>query len=129
MVTSLALVAVLACKPYTPPSSPPPVFTTAACEGSDLVRRNHDRLEVSRVPNACLTVRCEGTDRVRRNRWGSEVSRETNACTVVRCEGGDRVVRAYDGWEVSRVSMACMPRPTPPPAPTSDVFRFGLSYR
>ena len=48
MVTSLALVAVLACKPYTPPSEPP-VFTTAACEGADLVRRNHDRLEVSRL--------------------------------------------------------------------------------
>lgn len=124
MLPTLALVAVLACRPYSPPPTSP-VPTVASCEGADLVRRNNDRIEVSRVPNACVTTRCEGTDRVRRTRGGTELTREVNACTVARCEGEDRVVRASSGWEVSRVRMAC----EAPPQHTNDVLRFGLTYR
>ncbi|MFO0598755.1 MAG: hypothetical protein U0228_25845 [Myxococcaceae bacterium] len=136
-------------------TSPVPFFT--ACEGADLVRRNHDRIEVSRQVNGCTVVRCEGGDRVRRSSetgfvvsrelnacsvvrcegadrvrrvGGWVVERETNACTVVRCEGWDQVTRTTAGWEISRASGVCMPQPrwTPPP-PEPDVVRFGLSYR
>lgn len=158
MLTTIALTAaVLACKPYTP-VSPPIVPLTSACEGADLVRRNHDRIEVSRVVNACTSVQCEGADRVRRANSGWVVSREVNACTVARCEGADRVRRTVEsyvlsretnactvtrcegwdsvtrttgGWEVMRRSGICMPIEEQPVRLTQNdpSVKFGLSYR
>lgn len=109
MVTALALATVLSCaKPswHPHPRPPPPPPVTVRCEGTDLVTRNHDFLEVRRVLQApaCVVTRCEGELHVSRVRATGEVLWATP--DAVRC--------------------GVVVRPPPPPPPP---LRFGLSSR
>jgi hypothetical protein len=126
MVTALVLMLSTSCAraPMPPPRMP---TDTVACEGADQVRRNHDGLEVGRLPGACTRVACEGGDQVRRTFDGVQVSRRVNACTLSRCEGFDVVRRTHDGVELSRLWRGCG---APEPLVKRDgPVRFGLSAR
>lgn len=130
MVTTLALLATLSCKPSIAPVPPPQHVTR--CEGVDRVTRHVEGYELSRQPLACTTVQCEGADSVRRAHDGAEVSRAFNACVVTtRCEGRDLVHRRADGAVVARYRLSCAPT-SPREAlrtPPGDDLRFGLTAR
>jgi hypothetical protein len=122
MVTTLALLVTLSCRPLP---VPPPQHVSR-CEGLDRVTRDAAGFELRRQPLACTTVQCEGADSVRRTFDGAEVSRAPNACVVTQCEGGDLVQRRHDGMVIARHRFRCAP---PPRQPTSEVLRYGLSSR